>query len=429
MDDHPLTADGRPGWGPVRRLTFRFLFVYLVLFNLGNVLQIIPFGERLGAPYAMFWGAAVPWTGRHVLHVEVPPPLPYGSGDSMFNYVQAFCTASISVAAAAAWSLLDRRRRRHDCLYAFLRVLVRYSLAAIMITYGAVKVIQSQFPPPSLDRLVQPFGEASPMGLLWTFMGASRPYNVFCGLLEMVGGLLLAARRTTLLGALLSIAALGNVVVLNFSYDVPVKLYSMHLLAMAVFLAAPDVRRLADLFLFNRPVEPAPLRPVFRRAWACRVALVLWAVAVLGFVGQSLVTAREMRKAALRAEQSPLYGIWDVEEFAVDGEARPPVAGDAAAWRRVVSGYPGVLSIHAGRSPRRFKFELDAAAGTLALGKRDDPAWHSTLACQRPEAGLMVLDGTFDGKPIRAKLRRADERQFLLLSRGFHWVSEVPFNR
>jgi hypothetical protein len=152
-------------------------------------------------------------------------------------------------------------------------------------------------------------------------------------------------------------------------------------------------------------------------------------VAVVGFVTQSLLAAREMRKMSLRAAESPLYGIWDVEEFAVDGEARPPVAADAAAWRRVISGYPGSLSIHAGRTPRRFKFELDAAAGTLVLSRRDDPAWRATLTCRRPEAGLMVLEGIFDGKAVRAKLRRVDERQFLLLSRGFHWVSEVPFNR
>lgn len=47
-------------------------------------------------------------------------------------------------------------------------------------------------------------------------------------------------------------AYLINVVVLNFSYDVPVKLYSSHLLALALFLAAPEFRRLANVFLFNR---------------------------------------------------------------------------------------------------------------------------------------------------------------------------------
>jgi hypothetical protein len=88
---------------------------------------------------------------------------------------------------------------------------------------------------------------------------------MFTGVAEMLGGLLLTTRRTTLLGALLCIGVLANVFMLNVGYDVPVKVLSFHLLAMAVFLAAPDLGRLAELFLFNRTVEPAVLRPLFAR--------------------------------------------------------------------------------------------------------------------------------------------------------------------
>jgi hypothetical protein len=38
------------------------------------------------------------------------------------------------------------------------------------------------------------------------------------------------------------------------------------------------------------------------------------------------------------------------------------------------------------------------------------------------------MEGTLDGRPIKAKLRRADE-PFLLVSRGFHWINELPFSR
>ena len=83
-------------------------------------------------------------------------------------------------------------------------------------------------------------------------MGASESYNVFTGAGEILGGLLLTTRRTTLLGAIVSLGVLGHVAMLNFSYDVPVKLFSLHLLAMAVFLIAPDLRRLATMFLMIR---------------------------------------------------------------------------------------------------------------------------------------------------------------------------------
>jgi len=56
-------------------------------------------------------------------------------------------------------------------------------------------------------------------------------------------------------------------VTINFSYDVPVKLYSSHLLLLAVFLILPDLRRLASLLVLNRPTEPARIEPLFQRKW------------------------------------------------------------------------------------------------------------------------------------------------------------------
>jgi hypothetical protein len=49
---------------------------------------------------------------------------------------------------------------------------------------------------------------------------------------------------------------LADIVALNFCYDVPVKLYSSHLLPMAVFLGTPDLRRLLNLMVWNRPTAP-----------------------------------------------------------------------------------------------------------------------------------------------------------------------------
>lgn len=95
------------------------------------------------------------------------------------------------------------------------------------------------------------------MRLLWTFMGFSRAYCIFAGAAECLGGALLFFRRTTLLGAVLLLGVLGNVVLLNFCYDVPVKLFSTFLLFLAAYLAWPDARRLADFFLLNKLIEPA----------------------------------------------------------------------------------------------------------------------------------------------------------------------------
>ena len=93
------------------------------------------------------------------------------------------------------------------------------------------------------------------MNVLWAFMGASRPYTVFAGLGEVLAALLLIWRRTGSLGGLVTIGVMTNVAMLNFCYDVPVKLYSSHLLVMAILVVLPDVGRLANVLIWNRPAD------------------------------------------------------------------------------------------------------------------------------------------------------------------------------
>jgi hypothetical protein len=426
----PKTANVTAAWGPARRLLFRLLFAYLVLYNLPFPLQFLPYGAAIARPYQELWNKAVPWVGEKVFRVTITV-LPNGSGDTTYNYVQVFCFLFLAVAATAVWTALDWKRSDYALLHQWLRVYIRFALAAWMVTYGAVKVIKSQFPDPSLGRLVQPFGEASPMGLLWTFMGASEGYNVFTGAGEMLGGLLLTTRRTTLLGALVCLGVVGHVVVLNFCYDVPVKLFSCHLLLMAAFLAAPDLPRLANLFLLGRGVAAAEIRPAFRRKGLNRGALALRTLLVAGFVGLSLYGAQQSRKTyGDLAPKPPLFGIWNVEDFEADGKVLPPLTTDAVRWRRVIVGYRGSVAVQLMDDSRRaYPVTVKPDQNTLELKRYDDPNWQATLTYREPEPERLTLQGVFDGRAIRVKLRRVDESKFQLVSRGFHWISEYPFNR
>jgi hypothetical protein len=270
------------------------------------------------------------------------------------------------------------------------------------------------------------------MGILWTFMGASAAYTMFTGIGELAGGLLLAFRRTTLLGALVCIGIMTNVVMLNFSYDVPVKLYSTHLLLMAVFLAAHDLRRLANVLVLNRPAEPVEDRPLFRRKWLHYGTKVL-AVLFIGYLTvtslQFSYTQRQTYSDA-EAAKSPLYGLWNVEEMMVDGKVRPPLVTDKDRWRRAMFTGSNRMSFQLMSDSRaRYNVEIDPKKKTLAFTKRDDPSWKSTLTYSQPQPKLLVMQGTFDGHQVRARLRQGEIPKFLLMTRGFHWINERPFNR
>jgi hypothetical protein len=421
-----------PAWNPATRLLFRFGFSYLVLYNFPFPLDYIPYVDMAVMPYYQLWQLLVPWVGSHLFHVDATT-LPNGSGDTTYGYVQVFCYLVIALLAAAVWSIFDRKRKSYPRLCEGLRIYIRIALGAAMISYGAVKVIKSQFPDPSADRLLQPYGDASPMGLLWTFMGTSAAYNVFSGLAELIGGLLLFFRRTALLGALVGIGVMLNIVLLNFSYDVPVKLYSSHLLAMAIFLTLPDLRRLIDLLVLNRRVEAAAANPFFTRPWLRRAIAVLCTLAVIALTTFHLSRASETSKLyGSQAPKGPLSGIWEVDEMSVDGQIRPPLTTDTERWRRVVFGNTGQLAVQR-MDDFRDRYNLGKApqekSGTLELTRRFDPKKKSSLAYAQPQPGLLTLQGSWEGHRLQVRLHRVEPPKFLLTTRGFHWINERPFNR
>jgi hypothetical protein len=413
------------GWNPVTRVCFRFSFAFFVLINAPFPLDYIP---GVGSAWMKMWEAAVPAISLAVLHRK-PPILPNGSGDTTWNYVQFATIVALSLLVTIVWSIADRRRPNYVWLHEGLRIYVRFALALTMIFYGMDKVLLAQFPPPSLEKLAQPYGDSSPMGILWAFMGYSPAYQCMTGLVETVAGVLLIFRRTTLLGALLSVVAMTNVVALNFFFDVPVKLYSSELLLMGVFLVARDVPRLARLFL-DYPVDPAPPPPLRMRPWMRVITIVLQVALITYYIYDCCDHVAGIRKYMEIGQRSPVHGIWNIDELLFDGRPRPPLTTDTTRWRRVIIDRPGFLSIYTMEDRRqRFTVKMDQKQQTLALEDRDDRGVTFTLHYQHPSPNVLLLDGNVQGHTIHAKCSRGNERSFFLLTRGFHWVNEMPLNR
>jgi hypothetical protein len=412
-------------WHPFIRTGFRFAFVYLLLYNLPFPLTAIPYVNKTAELYNSLWTWIVPRLARVAFNREVSSVF-NGSGDRTFDFLLVACLLLTALVITVIWTFFDRKRLSYPTLYRWLNLYVRFSLGTTMIGYGAFKVISSQFPPPGLDRLMQSYCDSSPMGLLWTFMGASESYTMFVGFAEMIAGILLFPRKTSTLGALMSTGVLSNVVALNFGYDVPVKLYSIHLLAMAVFLLLPDARRLANFFILNRPVECVREQSLFRRTVWHRGALVLASLFVITVVGTSLYQSYDQRRSFMSL-RSPLYGVWEVEEFSL-GQSIPTAS--TQRWQRIIFDSPGRITVQTPADPhQRFSLQLDQGKRTLTLRKREDPGWNTMLTYEQVSSEVITLAGALNGSELTARLRRSEERKFLLNDRGFHWINEVPFNR
>lgn len=423
-------------WSPARRLAFRFCSLYFMLSVLSNPiiggLLVIPGAYITDLSERWPLRPLTLWTATHVFGITQPlVAYKTGAGDRAFEWVLAFCLLGIATALTALWSILDRRRPHYASLRKWSRLFLRMALASEMLLYGLVKVIPTQMPFPSLTRLLEPYGNFSPMASLWYAVGASPAYEILTGCAETVGGLLLLAPRTATLGALVSLADLIQVFVLNMTYDVPVKLYSFHLILFALFLLAPEARRFFDFFFSRCAVAPSAEPPLFRTRRANRIAVAAQILFGLYPAGTNVQGGIKSWKVRGGGQPRPsLYGIWDVEQMSMDGQLRPPLLTDHDRWRRVIFEAMTLTSFQ--RMDETFAnlpSAVSDANQTLTLTKNDDKNWKATFTFTRPAPDYLILDGAMDGHKLHMELKLFDRNKLPLVSRGFHWINDFPYQR
>ena len=414
----------------LRLIGFRFTFAYFLLYALPSPFNALPFTGWLDSAFEAPWHWVVNLVGTHVLHVAPFTFRPTGSGDTLADYVFLACTVGLALLIACVWTAFARTSH-HPRLAEGLRIYLRYTLAVIMVGYGLSKLFAMQFPAPSTFRLIERIGDASPMGLLWTFMGASTPYQVIAGGLEALGAGLLLFRRTATVGALVLVGVMGNVVLLNFCYDVPVKIFSSNLFLTALVIAAPDARRLFDVLVLNRPTAARPLLgPRLDQAWmrwsrwGVKAAVIAW---VLGSSGYHQAQRRKQWGPGAPSRIG-LTGYYEVESFQRNGAEVPPLLSETHRWREVLFTPQGMMLVRR-MDDTQARFGAKEKAGSAML-ELSDPGTRSKrqLTYARLGPDQIELTGQWDEAALRVRLKEV-KPNFLLNTRGFHWVNEMPFNR
>jgi uncharacterized membrane protein YphA (DoxX/SURF4 family) len=408
-------------WSLARRIAFRFVAIVTLLLLAPFPLRLLPGTDWIERGFMHAWETAVAWFAEGILGIDAPAHVFTGSGDTLWHYVQLALIGCLAVAGTIVWSIADRKRRRYERLQHVLLVVVRYFLACMMLLYGIAKVVPMQFPPLWLGRYDATLGEMSPMGLLWTFMQFSQPYVIITGVAEILAGLLLLWRRAHLFGALLSIAVMANVVLLNFNYDVCVKLFSLQLLAMGIGLVLPHARRIIGALLGNPTsgvhmrtrgsVRYEITRSLLKFAFLASIAFQAWGQFQFG--------------QSLHREPSVLHGAWRVDRHVRDGIEVPPLFTDDTRWRKLIIHEYGATLRFATDRRTHHRLEIDETARTITLTSVGGIT-RNTLGYTRT-ADRLVLDGTFAGRTVHVEL--VLEPPPPITTRGFHWVQENPYNR
>lgn len=426
-----------PRWSAATRVAFRFCFIYFGLYVLTT--------QMLGGLIAFRPGVELPpleeqppiknlviWVATHVFGITRRLVVTgSGSGDKTFDWVAAFSLLIVAVTATVVWSVVDRRRKQYVACHKWFQVFLRFAAGSTMLTYGMVKAVPLQMPAPNLTRLLEPFGDFSPMGVLWVSIGASPAYERFAGCAELAAAVCLFIPQLSLVGALILLADSIQIFALNMTYDVPVKLFSFHLILISLVLIAPEGRRLLNVLVQNRPTPASAQPPLFQGDGARRLAIAGQIIFAIYLIGMSAWSARQAWYTYGGGAPKPaLYGIWEVNSMTIDGVERPALLTDSEQVRRVI--VPNARQIVFQRMDNTFMFYLapiDNGAKMIVLSRTDDPKWSARLSVDHPDAAHLSLDGEMDGRQIRLSLQLADHGRMRLLNRGFNWVQEYPFNR
>ncbi|MFD2597764.1 hypothetical protein ACFSQ3_02280 [Sphingobacterium corticis] len=300
----------------------------------------------------------------------------------------------------------------------------------MMFTYGLVKILHIQFRPPNLTELLIPFGDRSPMGLAWAYMGHSKGFGIVLGVAELLVAFLLLFRKTYILGACVGIFVCVNIFAVNLFFDVPVKLFSGLLLLMSIFLVIPDLQRLLQFFLLNQPTQPKafPIALQSRLAKITRYGMLGLYIVALCFVGHMYYTYRPPAGGA--ESITPLYGIYNVKHFVKEGDTIPPLTTDSVRWSQLIIQKPGSAQIKFmnGRISA-VDLKVDQDKQELVLVKKEgDNSINSILKYKIINEDLKIL-GKLEEIDHAIDLEKYDLQKFRLINTPFRWINEYPDNK
>lgn len=299
---------------PLTTYLFRFVLLYVGI-------QLLPLDGQFFKNLLAFGrdGVAFNYT-RYLFNLSKYAPHFFGSVSTFADWGVVSLLAAFG---AVIWTAWKPDTTADETLYGWLRIVVRYRLALAVIAYGFLKLFAIQAPLPSISNLNTAYGDHSAWKLFSLSLGIVPGYQSFLGAVELMGGLLLLNRKTTVVGTLILLPFLGNVFFSNLAYEGGEYVYSSLLLTFGLFLFAHDAVRLFRVVSLGLAAQPdrsglvltnkhRPARLVLKGAF------VLLAVGLYGFT-----TANGPSRLPQTPGLPGLAGLYRVTEFSQNGHLIP----------------------------------------------------------------------------------------------------------
>ncbi|SHG31582.1 hypothetical protein SAMN05443549_103231 [Flavobacterium fluvii] len=433
-------------WKEWEKNLFRFFFIFLILLSVP--LDWNFFGDLFSINWIDFHFHDLFRLTKYQIQFIPQDKLPlYGIG-SFANWGIAIL---ISAIGAVIWAKLDTTRKQYVVLYYWLRVVVRYRLAVILVTYGFIKVFPLQMPYPSLSNLLTNYGDFFSWKIYFQTVGIAPKYETFLGFVEILAAFLLFNRKTATIGVGLIFGFIGNVAVVNGLYDVGELVNSSFIVLLATFLFAYDIPRLYNLLIQEVPTYANKLVPNFSDDFLRKTRLVLKSAFLVFVLLFGFKSYQNYANDPYKVPQTPglekAYGYYNVKDFILDNDTIPYSKTDANRWQDVVFEKWSTISIKINRPVKvdfssgesasgkdidrnyelvglsgrhYFYYEIDTVKHTLALQNKNKNhrSEKLLLTYARPSDSTIVLSGTNENKQsIRVVLNKINKKYMMFEGR------------
>ncbi len=421
-------------WANWEKTLFRFLFTYFIV-------QAVPLDWKFYRDLISVFTTDFSFYNLFKLTRYTPQ---FFGLDGFYNWL---VVTSIAFAVTAVWTIRERENTDYHVLLYWLRVILRYRLAAGIIAYGLIKLFPLQMPYPSLSNLHTNYGDFAKWKIYFHTLGITQGYEIFLGGIEVIAGVLLLFRKGTTFGSGIIVGFLGNVFAANIAYDAGETVYSAYLLSIALFLFAYDAPRLFRLLVLRKYTKAVSFKPAFTEQQAIRSRLILKTSFSFFILVLAIATYANYSSDPYKIPAAPglknAYGYYNVREFKWNDSTIPYSITESNRWQNVVFEKWATVSIKtakpvkidhsrgdtfepndldrnfesAGVGGRHyFAYTIDSALHTIDLKNKNKKhaaeAYH--LQFSRPDDSTIIVNGTNEkGDSLYAVLDRI-ERKYML---------------
>ena len=331
------------------------------------------------------------------------------SSDSLGHYIHIFNLIWISVLVTLSLKVLLKDKEVNLRPYLFQSLIFYLSLQ--LLIYGLDKVFKAQFFFPEPNTLFTPLKDLSKDILYWSTIGISRSYSLFLGGAEIFVAVILLFRKTRLAGIVLGTGIMINVVAVNFSYDISVKVYSLFLLLGFLILLSPYFNYLYGVFTQKEHIQkPKKKEEIFikfqSKKWILKTPLILL------FLAEGLLPYIQTNNFNDDTYERPkFHGAYSVDENEME-------------IKNVFIHRHGYLIFQNKKDEfEDFKMELDSANNQLLVFNYRTKE-RFTLSYQFTDNSITWIGGKLANHSLNLQVRKEDLFNKEITKGGFSWVAK-----